>query len=80
MAFLFAYLVVDSNPLSVNPGAMAHGRIEVVDLACEVVLVALVEVWPHFVSPWVLAASVFVVGLVRVCGALAFMPHYHHRM
>ena len=80
MAILFAYLVVDSNPLSVNPGAKAHGRIEVADLACEVVLVALVEVWPHFVSHWVLAAAVFIVSGIRVIGALAFMPHYHHHM
>lgn len=36
LAFLFTFLIYDSNPLSVDPTAKAHARTDVVFLACKV--------------------------------------------
>jgi hypothetical protein len=80
MAGLFALLVFDSSPLSVNPTAKAHGRADAVFLSCKIVLVVLVEVWPIAVTPWVLAVVILVTGLLWSGAFLATMPYYHHHM
>ena len=80
MAFLFTFLVFDSNPLSANPASKAHGHADVAFLACKVVLVILVEVWPHSVPKWLLVLVIFAAGIVWVTTYIALMPYYHHQM
>ena len=100
LAFLFTFLIYDSNPLSVDPTAKAHARTDVVFLACKVrstrdcllrgtkvqavllqiILVVLVEVWPHSLPSSALAGIVFASGVVWVGVFLTLMPYYHHYM
>ncbi len=80
LAGLFALLVFDSSPLSVNAAAKAHGRADAIFLACKIVLVILVEVWPHAISSWVLAVVILLTGFLWGGAFLALMPYYHHYM
>ena len=78
LAFLFAFLVFDSNPLSANPSAKAHGHADVVFLCCNVVLVIFVEVWPQSVPVSFLVAVLFISGIIWVGTYLMLMPYYNH--
>lgn len=80
LAPLFVALSVDTNPLSVNFAAKVHGRADVCMLACQFVLVAIVNVWPASLSPWALAAAVLVAGIVWESVSLLMMPYYKHSM
>lgn len=80
IAPLFVGLNVDTNPLSVNHAAKVHGRADVCMLACQFVLVAIVNVWPASLSPWALAAAVVVAGVVWASVSLLMMPYYKHSM
>jgi hypothetical protein len=80
VAFLFTFLVFDSNPLSPDTGAKAHGRADAVFLTCTVLLVVLVEVWPHLASPWLLAVACLVAGVAWSSAYLVLLPYYNHSM
>ena len=49
-------------------------------LLCQGVLVAVVNVWPATLSPWALAAAVFISGLIWTAASLLMMPYYKHWM
>lgn len=46
----------------------------------QIVLVALVEVWPKTFSPWVLAVASLAAGVIWISAFLVLLPMYHHHM
>jgi hypothetical protein len=77
---LFTLVYFDSNPLSVDLSAKAHGRADFVFLCVKTALVVLVEVYPHSVGADALAGVVTASGLLLFFVYSNTMPFIHHSM
>jgi hypothetical protein len=77
---LFTLVYFDSNPLSSNLGAKAHGRADFVFLCVKTLLVVLVEVFPHAVGANALAGIVCASSVALVLSYAQMMPFLHHSL
>jgi len=77
---LFALVYFDSNPLSPNLAAKAHGRADFVVLVTKTLLVVLVEVYPHSIGHIPLTAIVAVSAIVWLGVFVYMLPFHHHLM
>lgn len=77
---LFTLTYFDSNPLSPNLAAKAHGRTDAVVLAMKTLLVVLVEVYPHSIGHLPLTIIVAASAVVWLGLHIATLPFIHHSM
>lgn len=77
-AAIFSMSFYDSNMLSRQVVAKAHGRLDVVFLLISVLLVVVTETFGSIVSVWVQTATMIICGLIFLGAILFFLPHYHH--
>ena len=76
---LFSLVIYDSNSMSSNVVAKAHGRADFVFLCVKTVLVVTVETFPSDFTPGTLAALVVLGGLAWAASVAFFMPFFEHR-
>jgi hypothetical protein len=73
---LFSLVFYDSNSLSANIVAKAHGRVDFVFLCLKSILVILVDVFPSAFPSGVLVALLVGAGLLWFGSTLMFMPYF----
>lgn len=80
LCVMFTLVYLDSNPVSANLAAKAHGRADFLFLIAKTALVVLVEVYPHSIGATGLAVIVLIVGCVLVATYAWTLPFTHHTM
>ena len=76
---LFSLVFYDSNSMSPNIVAKAHGRADLCFLCVKTVLVVFVDTFPSVMPTPALAAVVALCGAAWVGSLLYFMPFFDHR-
>ena len=77
---LFSLFFYDSHLLTTNLAGMVHGRIHLLDLITEAILVFTMEIVPRRLGAAALASIMLVLGFLRILAVLVFMPFIHHGM
>jgi hypothetical protein len=77
---LFSLVYYDCDPLTINLGAVAHGRADFLFLIVKTILVVFVDVFPKSTGNETLCAMVVVASAVLVVVYTATMPYLHHLM
>jgi hypothetical protein len=77
---MFTLVYYDSNPLSPNLEARAHGRAEFVFLLVKSVLVVFIDVFPHSTGARMLVVIIILSSIVLLVLYATMMPYMHHVM
>lgn len=80
LALTFTAVFIDSHPLSSSPEAKAHGRVDIILLGVQALLVLMSETFATRISLWLVLAVLGVSGLVWLASTIFFMPAYSHRI
>jgi hypothetical protein len=80
LSSMFALVFYDSNPLSKNLIAKAHGRVELIFLIAEVLLVFVCNIFNRQLNPWVIVATLVGSAALWLAALLLLMPFYRHAM
>lgn len=80
LALTFTAVFIDSHPLSSSPDAKAHGRVDIILLGVQALLVLMSETFAQRISLWLVLAVLGVAGLVWLASTIFFMPNYSHRI
>lgn len=73
---LFSLVFYDSNSLSANIVAKAHGRVDFLFLCIKTILVITVDIFPTMLPSGILVALLIGAGVIWTMSSLFFMPYF----